>query len=80
MLDKQDGACRICGLTEKAHVEQYGCKLAIDHDHKDGSVRGLLCSRCNRGLGLFGDDPTLLIRAADYISRHKKSNSEKIGS
>lgn len=50
--------CTICGSRKN---------LCIDHSHKTGKVRGRLCSSCNRGLGQFKDDPTLLLRAGDYL-------------
>ena len=50
--------CVICGSEEK---------LVVDHDHKTGNVRGMLCNRCNRGLGHFRDDPMLLEFAAQYL-------------
>jgi phage/plasmid primase-like uncharacterized protein len=50
--------CVICGAKEK---------LAVDHDHKTGKIRGMLCNHCNRGLGHFRDDPTLLEFAAQYL-------------
>ncbi len=52
------GRCEICGAT---------VKLVVDHSHRSGRVRGLLCDRCNRGLGFFVDDITLLWRAVDYL-------------
>jgi hypothetical protein len=50
--------CVICGVEET---------LVVDHDHKTGQVRGMLCNHCNRGLGHFRDDPTLLEFAAQYL-------------
>ncbi|API52868.1 hypothetical protein BMW22_15695 [Rhizobium leguminosarum] len=50
--------CVICG-TEAG--------LCVDHNHQSGRVRGMLCGPCNKGLGFFRDNPTLLYRAADYI-------------
>lgn len=50
--------CVICGSDEP---------LVVDHDHKTGQVRGMLCNHCNRGLGHFRDDPELLEFAAQYV-------------
>lgn len=55
----QNGLCLIC---------KHPCqKLCVDHCHKSGVVRGLLCRKCNTGLGSFNDDFSTLIRAAHYI-------------
>ena len=63
MRDRQGGRCLICGcVPEKT--------LHIDHNHGTGAVRGLLCGKCNVGLGLFGDNPTRLERAAAYLSQY----------
>lgn len=56
--------CQICGKECST-----GRRLAVDHDHKTGTVRGVLCRDHNVGLGLFGDDPALLRAAADYLER-----------
>lgn len=61
--DAMPKVCVICGTTEN---------LCVDHSHRTGRVRGLLCAPCNKGLGHFRDDPTLLLRAADYVFRVAK--------
>lgn len=75
MLKAQDNVCAICG-SEETYV-RYGVvgKLAIDHDHETGQVRGLLCSRCNSGIGLLGDDPERAQAAVDYLMEHRKDYS-----
>lgn len=61
ILRQQDGCCKLCGIT-------FGTvKPNIDHDHKTGRIRGLLCSFCNRGLGLFKDNSEVLHSAALYV-------------
>ena len=62
IYDEQDGKCAIC---EAVTTDR---SLYTDHDHSSGVVRGLLCRRCNLGIGVFGDDMHLLMRAAEYIS------------
>lgn len=70
LLKEQNGVCKICQSQETAtNGRSTKIKdLAIDHDHKTGKVRGLLCSRCNRGLGLFRDDVSVLKSAIDYLN------------
>jgi hypothetical protein len=62
ILASQGGGCAICGGPSKG----IG-KFHVDHCHKTGVVRGLLCSECNLGLGKFKDDPGRLRRAASYL-------------
>lgn len=58
--------CAICG----SHVSMDGKrKHAADHDHKTGKFRGVLCNSCNSGLGYFQDNPELLQKAIQYLSR-----------
>lgn len=63
ILCEQGGGCAICG---KAAGNR---KLAVDHDHLTGEVRGILCLLCNTAIGKFGDDPERLILAALYLLR-----------
>lgn len=60
ILEAQDNGCCLCGRRDTK-------PLHVDHDHKTGKVRGLLCSSCNMGLGLFGDDSNLLQKAINYL-------------
>lgn len=65
MLADQGGTCSICPATES--VNTWSPLLHVDHDHKTGAIRGLLCHSCNVSLGHFRDDPALLRRAAEYL-------------
>jgi hypothetical protein len=62
LLQKQEGACAICGCKCTT-----GKRLAVDHDHETGAVRGLLCLPCNTALGAFKDQPELLRAAISYL-------------
>lgn len=70
MHKDQGGKCLICNEKEKSkdHRTNEVRMLAVDHCHSSGKVRGLLCSQCNTGLGLFKDDISLLKKAAVYLS------------
>ena len=61
-LDEQDNSCDICR-------EPFDKTPHIDHDHATGEPRGLLCLKCNTGLGMFGDDSALLLAGGAYLSR-----------
>ena len=67
ILDSQGGTCAICLNPEPVK----GRCLAVDHCHKTGRVRGLLCGRCNTGIGNFREDPELLKTAIAYIIKGK---------
>jgi len=70
LLEKQNGKCAICGNHEIAihNVTKNKQNLAVDHCHKNGKIRGLLCQDCNRGIGLFHEDISRLEKAIKYLS------------
>ncbi len=63
LFDAQNGACKIC-RTPAADLKK---RLCVDHDHKTGFARGLLCESCNFALGKFRDNPTIVRAAASYL-------------
>jgi hypothetical protein len=64
MMLFQNWKCAICDAPIENSLE--GC---VDHDHKTGAIRNILCQNCNRGLGSFKDQPSLLRKAAEYLNR-----------
>ena len=61
---KQNGRCGIC--HKRINSRRYK-RFAVDHDHKTGKIRGLLCHQCNTALGLLKDDPLAIDRAKDWV-------------
>lgn len=59
----QGGVCAIC-----QGPPQPNRRLSVDHDHQTGRIRGLLCTRCNTGIGLLNDSPTVLQQAVKYLT------------
>lgn len=66
MFKDQNGLCAICFGTSVVKR-----RLCVDHNHITGKVRGLLCDRCNFGLGHFNESEKLLLKAIDYINSTK---------
>lgn len=70
LLEKQNYVCAVC----KRPNDQWDSRtqkhraLAVDHDHKTGRVRGLLCCKCNPAIGFAEDDPTRLLMLYEYLS------------
>jgi hypothetical protein len=60
----QYSACPLCGTTKS---DLAGSRMCIDHDHKTGKFRGLICEACNFGIGQCKDSPATLRAAADYL-------------
>jgi hypothetical protein len=71
MLDKANGVCPLCGRAQG----QKG--LALHHNQITGDWVGLLCTRCNLGMGQFEDDPELLQRATDYAKHETWGSREE---
>jgi hypothetical protein len=71
LIDSQDGRCAIC--QEFLDRSNWN-KCHVDHCHRTQIVRGILCARCNSGLGKFRDDPTLLEAAIVYLSNVRNSD------
>jgi hypothetical protein len=69
----QDGRCAICN-----EPVSFGGKggARLDHDHATDKARGILCNRCNCGLGQFRDNPALLAAAAEYVVKYKAGSGE----
>ncbi|KPK13993.1 MAG: hypothetical protein AMJ56_00350 [Anaerolineae bacterium SG8_19] len=71
MLKAQNGVCAICNQPE-THMRNGKLKaLAVDHDHKSGAIRGLLCSDCNTGIGKLKDDHKVLQSAIQYLEKSR---------
>ncbi len=80
MAEAQGWVCAICWQAplRRLHTEGFkGRPLFIDHDHQSGRVRGLLCSQCNSMLGMAGDKPRRLERAARYLREAKRQEKEE---
>lgn len=69
IFKSQEGKCKIC--------KEPMTRPMLDHDHKTGEVRGLLCSSCNVGLGYFRDNSESLLRAADYVLNSRTGHMHK---
>ena len=62
------GKCAVCDIHQSEHEHA----LVVDHDHITKEVRGLLCHKCNRGLGLFDDNLEKMAQAIKYLKKAKK--------
>lgn len=66
-LKEQDYKCAICGTSDSGVMDFHA-----DHDHKTGQKRGVLCHKCNTGLGLLKDDVDILCSAIEYLNHYTK--------
>lgn len=70
LYDEQNGLCAICGKDFGAQVNgRVPSSAQLDHNHKTGQVRGVLCKTCNLALGKFGDKPDRFRIAANYLDK-----------
>jgi len=75
LLKKQKGVCAICKLPYRGtNVAGKPRRLDVDHCHKTGQIRGLLCNGCNQGIAFFFDKEDLLPKARAYILKAKRKN------
>ena len=74
--EKQNYKCLLCGADE---IDQHHGRLFVDHCHKTGKYRGLLCTTCNTGLGAFKDNVEVMQKAIEYLNetslRHRNQLS-----
>lgn len=77
LLLSQNGCCAICGTSDPKSKNAASRRggFPVDHDHKTGKIRGLLCGHCNTGMGLLGDSIEILKKAIAYLSKHDPSLS-----
>jgi len=68
LLERQGGRCAICRGDKPR-----GLNWHVDHDHKSGAIRGILCKPCNTALGAFGDSVEGLMRALEYLRQAENS-------
>jgi len=66
MFDQQNNLCAICGEKESTKNKV----LSVDHDHKTGKVRSLLCGKCNKALGFIQDNLEVIIKIQDYLNKY----------
>lgn len=70
MLESQKFSCAICGSQQSG--DKRSSRLAVDHCHETGKVRGLLCSACNKAIGLLRESAENLRSAISYLKKHQK--------
>lgn len=73
-LTAQNGVCALCGNPETVMQNGKLRPLAVDHCHATGRVRGLLCAKCNVGLGAFNDDADVMIQGVPWIRLHAQGH------
>lgn len=67
LLKGQKNKCKICGTKNPTGTHKH---LVVDHCHETNKIRGLLCGRCNAGIGFFNDDLKLIKKAIEYLNEN----------
>lgn len=71
LYTNQNGKCSICNKElSNRFLNKEGFKSAVDHCHKTGKIRSILCNLCNKALGAFKDDLTIVKEAVNYLETH----------
>lgn len=70
-LEEQGGVCAICGTDNPGKLD-----FCADHDHATGTQRGILCRKCNAGLGHFNDNIEALQIAIDYLNKYRNQATQ----
>lgn len=71
LLSSQNYCCKICGV----HKDNVKNHLSVDHCHKTGKIRGLLCIKCNSGIGFFNEDKGIINKAIKYLEEYETNNN-----
>lgn len=74
MFENQNGVCEVCGEPEGCSRNTF---LAVDHCHETNEIRGLLCTNCNRALGLLKENTETLNKMIEYLKKRKNKKNEK---
>jgi hypothetical protein len=70
MWEEQEGLCAACGEAMPTKDDR-GYFPPVDHDHETNKIRGIVHTKCNRGIGLFNDSPDRMRKVADYLERNQ---------
>ena len=79
MLLRQNGVCLTCKRPETTRIRGRLCGLSVDHSHKHGNVRGLLCRACNLSLGLMREDAEAIANLSEYANGHALAEWTGVG-
>ena len=79
LLSLQKGFCAICGEPEKTERNGKLKRLAVDHCHETGIIRGLLCQKCNTAIGSLDHNIEILNKAIEYLENYDENLLDKAG-